>query len=453
MGGQGVHQHVEHRLGVVLEDGEQGGVEAVAVAVADVGDDRVAEGVVHDRVELPAEEIAPADAVGDLGGGVLPHLADDGGVGVGALDAGGDPVEKLVGQFVRHVEPPARDAVRKPFAQHPVFAADELAVGGVALVQVGQLLEPPPALVAVGVVGELIPAPVGALGVVVGPAVPVAALFVEVDAVRAGVVEDAVEDDADAERLRAGAQLPEVLLGAEQRVDPEEIRGVVAVVGVRLEDGVQVDRAHPHAFEVGQLLGDAPQVAAEVVGVGHLAVTVGQVFGQLVPVAVEPPVGGHAALGPARRAEAVGEYLVEDAVLHEFGRAHRLVVDGELPHLPALRQQHAEAVLVAGDAHLSVDPGDLEEVEIELRVGGIEDAGVGAAHPVARLVVHGDALGGIPAVRLVDEQRGLAQLVGDRQEDAEGDDVVRGDRPEGGFAAVVAAVEEKGTHEINSDTD
>ena len=32
-------QHVEHRLGVVLEDGEQGGVEAVAVAVADVGDD------------------------------------------------------------------------------------------------------------------------------------------------------------------------------------------------------------------------------------------------------------------------------------------------------------------------------------------------------------------------------------------------------------------------------
>lgn len=68
----------------MLEDGEQGGVEAVAVAVADVGDDRVAEGVVHDRVELSAEEIAPADAVGDLGGGVLPHLADDGGVGVGA---------------------------------------------------------------------------------------------------------------------------------------------------------------------------------------------------------------------------------------------------------------------------------------------------------------------------------------------------------------------------------
>ena len=41
--------------------------------------------------------------------------------------------------------------------------------------------------------------------------------------------------------------------------------GVVAVVGVGLKDGVEVDEIHPHLVQVGELLLDALEVAAEII--------------------------------------------------------------------------------------------------------------------------------------------------------------------------------------------
>ena len=72
-----------------------------------------------------------------------------------------------------------------------------------------------------------------------------------------------------------GAQGLEVLVGAQQRVHVEVVGGVVAVVGVGLEDGVQVEEIHAHLVQVGQFELDALQVAAEVVLVQVAAHLVG----------------------------------------------------------------------------------------------------------------------------------------------------------------------------------
>ena len=64
---------------------------------------------------------------------------------------------------------------------------------------------------------------------------------VKVDRVDARVVEDAVQDDGDAQLLGCLAQLGKVLLGAQDRVDLGVVGRVVAVVTRGLKDGVEVD--------------------------------------------------------------------------------------------------------------------------------------------------------------------------------------------------------------------
>ena len=69
----------------------------------------------------------------------------------------------------------------------------------------------------------------------------VVAVAVEVDRVVARMVEDAIQDDGNAELLGRLAQLRKVLLGAQNRVDLGVIGRVVAVVARGLKDRVEVD--------------------------------------------------------------------------------------------------------------------------------------------------------------------------------------------------------------------
>ena len=79
------------------------------------------------------------------------------------------------------------------------------------------------------------------------------------------MAEHAVQHDADAVLLGLGAEGLEILVGTQQGVYVEVVGGVVAVVRVGLEDGVQVKVIHAHLAEVGQLHLDALEVAAEIV--------------------------------------------------------------------------------------------------------------------------------------------------------------------------------------------
>ena len=71
------------------------------------------------------------------------------------------------------------------------------------------------------------------------------------------MAEHAVQHDADAILSSFLAQGLKVLVGAQQRVHVEVVGGVVAVVGVGLEDGVQVEVINAHLPQVGELYADA----------------------------------------------------------------------------------------------------------------------------------------------------------------------------------------------------
>src|SRR5699024_10894091 len=181
---------------------------------------------------------------------------------------------------------------------------------GIFLVDLGQSLKTPPAAVAAGILGgKIVPAAVGGIGVPPGAAVAVAALPVEVDAVRAGVAEHAVQHDADAVPLGLGAELLKILVGAQQRVHAQIVGGVVPVVGVGLKDGVQVDEGNPHLVQVGQLGLDALEVAAEIIVVQVAAGLVGLPERLGVLVGPVDPVGEGHVLVLLGLAEPVGENL------------------------------------------------------------------------------------------------------------------------------------------------
>ena len=65
-----------------------------------------------------------------------------------------------------------------------------------------------------------------------------------------GVVEHAVEDDPDPARVGRVEQLPERGVAAEQRIDRQVVRRVVAVVRGGREDRVQVEPADPEVGEI-----------------------------------------------------------------------------------------------------------------------------------------------------------------------------------------------------------
>ena len=105
----------------------------------------------------------------------------------------------------------------------------------------------------------------------------------------------------------------------QQGVYVEVVGGVVAVVGVGLEDGVQVKVIHPHLAEVGQLHLDALEVAAEIVLVQVAAHLIGLPEGLGVFVGLIEPVGEGHGLVLHALAEAVGEDLVEHLALMGAG--------------------------------------------------------------------------------------------------------------------------------------
>ena len=128
----------------------------------------------------------------------------------------------------------------QPFANHAVLAQELLAHQLGILVDGGHVAHAPPAVIRTVLmeVKRIAPRRVLALprtdtGIV--------AVAVKVDRVIARMVEDAIQDDGNAELLGCLAQLRKVLLGAQDRVDLGVIGRVVAVVACGLKDGVEVD--------------------------------------------------------------------------------------------------------------------------------------------------------------------------------------------------------------------
>ena len=247
VGGQEIQRRVDGGGRVVLADGKDlvGGL--LGGFALDKIQHGVLEGVVHHAVQPLAQQVGAAVVKTELGGGVLPHLAQQKLLRAYPLDGGADLLNEFVRQFVGHIQPETGSAPAQPCVDDAALAGDELHKGGGLLVDLRQGLETPPAAVAALVLGvKVVPAAVGGVGVAVSAALAVASLAVEVPAVGAGVAEHAVQHDADAVLGGLAAKYLKFLVGAQQRVHVQVVGGVVAVVGVRLKDGVQVQIIHAH---------------------------------------------------------------------------------------------------------------------------------------------------------------------------------------------------------------
>ena len=160
--------------------------------------------------------------------------------------------DETVRQLVGNVQPPAGSAAPQPAAHHAVLAAEEFPERGIVFLHVREIGHVPPAFVAVAVlIAEAEPGAVFFRRAVV-------AELVKVHAVRAGVVEYAVEHDADAALLCGFAERFKILFPAEQRIDAGVVRRVVSVVACRLKDRVQVQDRDAERGEIRQLFPQCP---------------------------------------------------------------------------------------------------------------------------------------------------------------------------------------------------
>ena len=159
------------------------------------------------------------------------------------------------------------------------------------------------------------------------------AACVEIAAVVAGVIEHAVQYNAHAASGGFAAQRTEVLLTAEQRVDALVIAGIVAVIGIRLKDRIEINGGNVQALQIIQLGVYAAQRAAEKIVVEDFAVLIRQIDWNIVPVLVQHTLD-HAftlrLLGCLVAAEAVRKNVVGDALTEPARRMILAVVHGQL---------------------------------------------------------------------------------------------------------------------------
>ena len=244
VGGKEIHRAVQRRGRVVLTDGQDLLGHSGCVAAGHKAQRRAAERVVHHGIQPLAAQVGAPLAEGLLRCRILPHFADQQLVLAVGLHGLADALNKRVGQLVGHVKAEARSTQPEPGVDDAALAADKVDVGRRVLLHFGQGLKAPPAAVAAGIARvKIVPAAVRRVAVAVGTARAIAPLAVEVDRVRPCMAEHAVQNDADALFRGSRAQGGKLLVRAQQRVGFQVVGRVVAVVGVGLKDGVQIDAA------------------------------------------------------------------------------------------------------------------------------------------------------------------------------------------------------------------
>ena len=153
------------------------------------------------------------------------------------------------------------------------------------------------------------------------------------------MVEDAVQDDGNAQLLGCLAQLGKVLLGAQDRVDLGVVGRIVAMVARGLKNGVEVDGSKAQLGNAGQVfLNTLERSSVEVPGLNG-AVLGTLVHGRLVPVLDHAALNAltrffdlsQRALAPVLVAGvAIGEDLVDHAALVPSGTVLAVLIDGNL---------------------------------------------------------------------------------------------------------------------------
>ncbi len=125
----------------------------------------------------------------------------------------------------------------------------------------------------------------------------------------AGVVEDAVQHDVHVPGVGRVEQLAQRCVAAQQRVDLHVVKRVIAVVGGRCKDRVQVDGVDAKFLQVVEAIDNAVQVAP---------------LEALLLRRAAPRLEAEARHVRRARAarKAVGEYLIKYCVFHPVWSVH-----------------------------------------------------------------------------------------------------------------------------------
>ena len=365
VGAQQIHIAVEHLGGVILRDGHYRVPEGVAgVPAPDKVQDRRAEGVVHHAVQLPVHEVPPPAVIGHLVGGVLPHLAQQQGVGLQLLQMLSQQFQKFVRQLVRHIQPETIGAQTNPVGDDAVGIRNDIADKfRIQLVHRGQGVKAPPGVVGIRPVAEGVPAVVGGSLALVGSLAGEGPLLVEIQAVGAGVGVDSVQDHPHPPVVSRPAEGSEIGLRAQHGIGGLVVAGVIAVGGEALADGVQVQQSDAQLRKVGQLLGDAPEIAAEKIVVQHHSLGGGLPVYLLVPVLVEG-VGLElpGKVGMPGGTKPVGEDLVDGGALGPVRGGEVRRDTAQLPQIPGL---HVGIVPLLVQPEGAFPVMDAEEIEVQ----------------------------------------------------------------------------------------
>ena len=138
-----------------------------------------------------------------------------------------------------------------------MFPVDIVIVGRVTLVDVWQGIKIPPTVVVIGPGMEIVPGEIGGLLRVVGALNRIAFFTVKVNAVAAGMVKYAVQNDMHPVCFRRRTQMLEIGLCTKQGIDFGIICGVITVIGMRLKDGIEIDTGHAERFQIGKFFFNA----------------------------------------------------------------------------------------------------------------------------------------------------------------------------------------------------
>ena len=108
MGTQQVHIAVHHFRRIVFHNGHHRFLQtAAAVPSPHEVQDRRAEGIVHDAVQLRVGEIRPAAVVSLLVRSIFPNLTQHQSLRIDLFHPVIEQLQKFVRQFVRHIQPEA----------------------------------------------------------------------------------------------------------------------------------------------------------------------------------------------------------------------------------------------------------------------------------------------------------------------------------------------------------
>ena len=126
VGGEEVEGRIHGRGRVVLTDGHDLVHGLLGGLAFDEIQHGVFERVVHHAVQPFAQQVGAALVEAELGGGILPHLAQQELFGAHPLDGGTHFFNKAVGQLVGHIQPETGCAPAEPGVDDAALARDEI---------------------------------------------------------------------------------------------------------------------------------------------------------------------------------------------------------------------------------------------------------------------------------------------------------------------------------------